>query len=242
MRIEFASDELGGITPDNTFKLFRYNGTNWINQGGTWTDAAVDYVELSDITTFSPWTTGSSSVPLPVTLIRFDAKRMNDIAVLLTWETATEINNKGFEVEQSEDGLTYEKIAFIDGRGNSTSLNNYHLSFINPNDVYVRLKQVDMDGKFSYSPILFVEGITNKLYFAPNPTTNVLHLIGDVKADALFSLEVIGTSGQIIWQGKGKAIDIENDLNLALKNFKAGLYLFRLQTAGKVSVQKMVKQ
>lgn len=243
MRIEFAPDELDNITPDNMLKLFRYNGTSWENQGGNWTNAMVDYVELTNITTFSPWTVGTEATPLPITLVHFEGKRTEGTNfVLLTWTTATEINNKGFEIEQSEDGTDFHQIGFVDGRGNSSTLNNYHFSFNNPNALYVRLKQMDLDGKFSYSPIRFVEGTASKLYFAPNPINNEVHLQGNIKADDVLNLEVVGTVGRILWRGKGKAIEVENDLNIALRNLKAGLYLFRLQANGKMTVQKMVKQ
>jgi hypothetical protein len=200
------------------------------------------YVEATGINGFSDWTIGSSSSPLPITLVSFNASRINTDEVQLTWTTATEINNKGFEVEQSEDGTNFQQIGFVDGKGNSTTIQQYSHTTIQPNSNYYRLKQIDYDGKFSYSPIRYVEGTASKLYFAPNPTTNEVHLKGNIKADDVLNLEVVGTDGQILWRGKGKATEVENSLNIALKNFKAGLYLFRLQTNGKMTIQKLIKQ
>jgi hypothetical protein len=120
---------------------------------------------VSDVSfpNYSPITYGAetSSNPLPIDLVDFDAKLQNN-ATYLTWTTLSETNNDYFEVERSSNGVNYEKIATIDGAGNSVIPIQY--SHIDnspfPGVSYYRLRQVDLDGQFTYSEVVTIE---NKL-------------------------------------------------------------------------------
>jgi hypothetical protein len=245
MRIEFAADELGGITPDNTFKLFRYNGTAWVNQGGTWTDAGVDYVQLGGINAFSPWTTGSGSGPLPISLVKFETQRIDNQLVSLTWQTASETNNRGFEVEQSNDGQTFQKVGFVDGNNNSNQIRNYSFLIANSKAAYYRLKQVDFDEKFSYSPIRFVGADARAragLVVSPNPTTTRVRLRFEQSASQeVLHLIIYNAQGGLVWEGKGKLADLEAEVNRQLLQQPNGLLYLRLRSQVGVFEQKLVK-
>lgn len=104
-----------------------------------------------------------SDVPLPVELTSFTAN-LNGNGVLLQWETETEVNNYGFEVERNvsysdQNDNIWEKISFLPGHGNSNSPKYYEfMDEINDFDfnsnvisISYRLKQIDLDGKFEYS-------------------------------------------------------------------------------------------
>jgi hypothetical protein len=247
MRIEFATDELGGITPDNTFKLFRYNGTTWVNQGGTWTNAAVDYVELANINAFSPWTTGSGSGPLPVSLMKFEVQRLDNQRVVLNWQTALEVNNKGFEVEQSDNGTDFQKIAFVDGRVNSNTIQQYNHIAIQPLSAYYRLKQLDLDGKFSYSPIRFVGAGESQAGFgvSPNPSISKLQRVRlrfeQGASNEVLHLILYDAQGKLVWESKGKLADLEDEINATIPQQANGLLYLRLQSRVGSFEQKMVK-
>jgi hypothetical protein len=243
MRIEFASDELGGITPDNSFKLFRYDGATWTNQGGTWTDAVVDYVQLSGITAFSPWTAGSNSAPLPITLSKFEAQRLDNQLIMLKWQTLSEINNRGFEVEQSNDGQYFQKVGWVDGAGSSSSTKNYQWVITNENAAYYRLKQTDLDDKFTYSPIRFV-GASEQLglQVCPNPATIRVSLKFEQAANQeVLHLGLYNAQGSLIWEGRGKLQELENALNQQLPQQANGLLYLRLRSQVGVFEQKMLK-
>lgn len=123
------------------------------------------------------------SVALPVELISFEA-RSSESDAILTWETATEINNELFVVERSIDGFSFQEIGKVDGAGSSTEVNDYHFvdSEIGVTEklAYYRLKQVDFDGSYSYSEIRAVkwddtkEQISITLY--PNPAHDIINL------------------------------------------------------------------
>ena len=98
-----------------------------------------------------------NSVPLPLTLTRFTANRDNDASVL-QWETAQEQNTLDFVVQRSTDGQNYASIGTVAAAGNSSSARNYEFTdqTPQPNANYYRLKQTDIDGTFTYSPISVV--------------------------------------------------------------------------------------
>ena len=124
-------------------------------------------------------------VALPVELSSFSAL-INKNVVNLKWQTKTEINNYGFEVERASSSTSpiqgWEKIAFVNGHGNSNSPKDY--SFVDKNPAggskfIYRLKQIDTDGKFEYSKEVEIELVPDEFklfqnYPNPfNPVTNI---------------------------------------------------------------------
>ena len=98
-----------------------------------------------------------TSVPLPLTLTRFTANRDNDESIL-QWQTASEQNTLDFVIERSPDGQTYTPIGTVNAAGNSTAAKDYSFDdrTPQPNANYYRLKQTDVDGQFTYSPVCVV--------------------------------------------------------------------------------------
>jgi outer membrane protein assembly factor BamB len=95
---------------------------------------------------------------LEVELTSFQAQQTAD-GVLLTWQTASETRNLGFEVQWSPDGRTFAALAFISGHGTTTISQNYQ--FLHRDikaKAYYRLQQLDADGQIHFSPILAVAG------------------------------------------------------------------------------------
>jgi hypothetical protein len=99
----------------------------------------------------------TNSTPLPVELISFEAKAM-DNHNLLTWTTASEINNDHFVIEKSSDGISFLEIGTERGMGNSTVAHEYFFRDfeIENGTTFYRLKQVDFDGTDNYSSIATV--------------------------------------------------------------------------------------
>ncbi|WP_375434045.1 Ig-like domain-containing protein [uncultured Hymenobacter sp.] len=149
---------------------------------GSYTVTVATTDEFGGVTT-QPVTFVVGARPLPVTLISFEAVAKGRDAQL-SWATATEKNNVGFEVERSIDGRHFEKIGMVDGRGNSTSRQQY--SFVDAKAaavapmLYYRLKQLDLDGSTNYTPIQVVSFNPTKGVFEltlhPNPASSELHL------------------------------------------------------------------
>ncbi|MFT5646183.1 MAG: hypothetical protein ACI976_000861, partial [Aureispira sp.] len=115
----------------------------------------------TEITSFSSFTVEDIKEILPIKLLFFEAHRLDKNNVQLNWATESELNNQGFDIERMLDTETaFRAIDWVDGAGNSTSLLNYSLNDPNPHQgiSYYRLKQIDFDGSYTYSPIRAVEG------------------------------------------------------------------------------------
>lgn len=133
---------------------------------------------------------------LPVELTSFTGKVLGN-NIHLYWETATEVNNFGFDIERKKKKqVNWEKISFIQGFGNSNVSHKY--KYIDENlpagDYAYKLKQIDTDGKFEYSEIVFVT-VTDKLSFDlmqnyPNPFNPVTEIIYSIPAQSNYQNEI----------------------------------------------------
>lgn len=116
--------------------------------------------------------------PLPVTLVSFTAAAAPNRAVRLDWQTASEVNNDYFEVQRSLDGQQFTALSQVKGHGTPGQASAYSFTDAAPGDAatcYYRLRQVDLDGSFSFGPVRAV-GLAPgsslvQLAVAPNPTT-----------------------------------------------------------------------
>lgn len=165
---------------------------------------------------------------LPVTLANFDAAQKNG-KVTLTWNTIMELNNDGFEIERRIGNGSYQKIAFIDSKAPDGNGAAYSYIFDDntalPKGVtYYRLKQIDFDGRATYSEIRAVRSANGTLLLSvyPNPSrgiTNVAIPAGIGAVDVTLT-DFIGKSLQQ-WNGL-------NTSNLQLSNLKPGMYTLRV--------------
>ena len=116
---------------------------------------------------------------LPVTLISFEGKRINNTTVILNWKTANELNNKGFELERSLGNANlFNEVAFIPSNGGNTLVKKYDFPDFNDyqGDSYYRLTQTDFDGKLTYSKVIVVGGSNTdpSIVLYPNPASSNL--------------------------------------------------------------------
>ncbi len=165
-----------------------------------------------------------------------NAERTDAENVQVHWTTSQEQNNRGFEVQTSPNGSSFEAVGFVEGRGNTNSMSSYNTSFMNPNDVYVRLKQVDFDGKFSYSPVVFVKGSeTLKIY--PNPSQGTFTVEAG-KAKERVPIKILTMQGIEIWQN---TLPESNTGKHTLQtNLPTGTYILQVLKAGKWQTHKII--
>lgn len=163
----------------------------------------------SGVTTFATFTLSEQQTPLPVKLISFEAKRTGTNA-LVTWATAVEISNSGFEVQVSTDGTTFRKLAFLASQAiNSTSVLKYSFLDEELNKTgtrYYRLRQIDEDGKDDFSPVRVVSfsaanaNQATTLTSYPNPFNNsdlpVILVQSATAGDA--TLQVMDMMGRVV--------------------------------------------
>jgi hypothetical protein len=146
--------------------------------------------------------TQTISATLPLTLLSFTGKAMNEQEVLLQWITAGEFNTKDFEVEWNDDGQHFSKIAVLPAAGNSSQ--NLHYSYLHKlpfdGNNYYRLKMFDIDGRFTYSPVIKIKiAITkDKIVVFPNPDNDLLQLQVQAVRNEAISFHLYSADGKAI--------------------------------------------
>jgi len=188
---------------------------------------------------------------VPVELTAFSGKFQNS-KIFLSWTTATEKNNNGFAIERSKDKKVFSKIGFIKGKGTTTQKNNYSYSDENliADNYYYRLKQIDLDGSFSYSNIIEVSAqlpITFELLQNyPNPFNPETHISFTLPTDSKVSLTVFNVLGELV------ETMINNDLAAGkhtvvfdASKYVSGVFFYKLNSfqndgSNHSSVKKMI--
>ncbi|MBL7762660.1 MAG: T9SS type A sorting domain-containing protein [Chitinophagaceae bacterium] len=168
---------------------------------------------------------------LPVRLDFFNAKQSGE-QVKIDWATQSESNSDRFEVERSTNGKDFKVIATIRAAGNSTLTQNYSAIDNNPENGnnYYRLRQVDLDGKFTYSMIKTLKWSTLELVkLYPNPVRNMVNV--------RFTPERNETTAITLFDGSGKTLQRRNIAAVAGSNMVTawnveglapGIYFFRI--------------
>ncbi len=210
--------------------------------------------DAQTVSSATPILTITNSV-LPISLLNLNGVLNSNMTVSLNWSTATETNNKGFEVERSEinSGSGWTDIGFVNGAGNSNVTNNYSFDDKNIalNTIYAyRLKQVDIDGKFTYSPEVAIRvkdlqksQLLMSVY--PNPLASNSTIQYNIPETGMVSLAIYNTAGQkliTLVNANQPAGSYFSPINQSILNLKPGVYVCELTTdAGTVS-SKFVKK
>lgn len=184
---------------------------------------------------------------LPVELTSFTAKSSTN-QVNLTWTTATEINNSGFEIQKSTDGSEFVSVGFIKGNGTTTEPKAYSFVDNHLNNVtgklYYRLKQIDYNGAFNYSDIVEVvidlplEYSLNQNYPNPfNPSTKIKY---SVPEQNLVSIVVYGVTGEEIATLVNEVKEAGNyEIEFNALQLSSGVYFYRMTSGDFTSVKKL---
>lgn len=202
------------------------------------------------------WNEGDSyfsytvEAPLPVQLTTFISSTKNN-NIQLAWKTATEVNNYGFEIERASvipSGVEgWEKIGFIQGNGNSNSPKHYTFkdSPIGGTKFHYRLKQIDFDGKFEYSPIIEVElelpssFSVQQNYPNPfNPTTTIKY---ELPENSFVAIKVYDSLGRelksLVNQNQDKGVQ---QITFDAGELPSGIYYYTLKAGNYSASKKML--
>ncbi|OYU95748.1 MAG: hypothetical protein CFE21_11460 [Bacteroidetes bacterium B1(2017)] len=197
---------------------------------------AVTFNNVSNFGQFMLASNGNS--PLPVTLLSFGGNRVGE-DVNLNWITANETNNRGFSIERGINSLDFEEIGFVSSKViNSNKKVSY--AFADPNapntNLYYRLKQLDMDGKYSYSPIVSIKGSVSEptTVAYPNPFSNKIYI--DTKANETVLVTIYDVQGRKVWT---KEIFSAGRIEIPAANeLESGIYFIQLNEQQAVKLVK----
>jgi hypothetical protein len=175
------------------------------------------------------------NVGLPIKLVSLTAQSIDNKYIALQWITAEEIDNKGFEVQRSIDGVDFSPIGWIDaqGTGNTTTGYSYHYEDASVEagiTYYYRLHQVDKDGKTDDTYIVDAQlssamgdGLTLSSIY-PNPSTGTTHIKINSPTDMPLTIELYNMIGQLLDHQGFNAPAGQSTLALRTTTLPAGNY------------------
>lgn len=186
----------------------------------------------------------STVVPVELSSFNVSADKNN---VNLVWRTATELNNKGFEIERKSAGGEFGKIAFVNGNGTTTETNSYTYTDKDvPNGKYsYRLKQIDFDGESSFSKAIEVKidlakkFILEQNYPNPfNPSTSIKFDLPKTSQVKLFIYDILGNAVETLVNSQLTGGRYSIEWNAA--EFPSGVYFYKLETPDYTRTNKMI--
>jgi hypothetical protein len=185
----------------------------WNPLTGVWqlpvlgTGSASYTVTVNNTNGYGPWTLVNYSSPLPVTLVDFKAFREGD-NVNVKWNTASELNNSGFDVERSADGRHFDRIGTVLGAGTTSVAQHYSFPDFSPLPglSYYRLKQIDFDGQFTYSDLAAIRfGTGTDGFIYPQPASGVLYWETAADNTNPLNFNIFNSAGALVHQEQGGA-------------------------------------
>ncbi len=246
--VELYYDTNDGVFDFANLKVIKSSGSDcpsvWINVGGTANANNTGSIVSGSFASFSVFTLGNiegGGNPLPIQLSNFSASCEND-RHHLQWTTLSELNNKHFEIEQSVDAKVWNKIGLIVGAGTAITPNRYSFTTSANQDYYYRLKQVDFDARFEYSPVVFIKSCDVRkisIQINPNPVHESINIqyTGINQNDVVFAIirDLIGQQVVATYSNSTKTINTQT--------LPPGMYMLQLVlNDGRNYYQNFVKQ
>lgn len=173
---------------------------------------------------------------LPLKLISFTGRLINDNEAVLNWQSSGEANESRFEIAWSSDKKYWQTIGTI-AAANNDSISSYFWKYSQPSLInFYRLKIIDNVGRFTYSSIIRINGSDKAIVIYPNPAKNnvIISSFSDKPATVVFS----NSSGKIMLR---KTIN-EPVSSIDISGFTPGNYIIRIIRNGKATVYQLVKQ
>jgi len=248
----FISGQIGWYVNNNEIFHSTNGGNNWILQNSNTTNELYNIFFLDNN---NGWAVGENGTILhtnnggiPVELINLTATIFGN-EVILNWTTASETNNRGFEILRSSQNYNneWETIGFVNGHGTTTELQFYSFTdeSVTPGKFQYRLKQIDFDGNFEFSEVVEVEiGIPKEFsleqnYPNPfNPSTNIGFQIASFGFVTLKVYDILGNEIATLVNEEKPAGEYEVEFDGS--ELTSGIYFYKLISGNYVETKKMI--
>lgn len=174
--------------------------------------------------------------PFPVGLLDFQANLQADATVLCQWSTANEVNSDRFIIERSANGEQYEELGVVPGAGNTSQTQSYNLPDFEPYRglSYYRLKQIDVDGTFTYYPAVnvFVPEEVHRLTVKafPNPATEYFTIEMNSAVAIPAKIHIHTLQGALLHSFPMQLERGDNQYKVDARDLSAGIYLISVVT------------
>jgi hypothetical protein len=192
--------------------------------------AKLSYSALPATTCFNPGTSGSpmtlAAITLPVTFISFTGNRKDNATNILNWDVSQATGNAGYAIERSADGNKFNQVNFIPDANSSSAEESYTATDDKAGIYpwYYRLRQVDINGNYSYSKTIFIKGDKNNAWrvFA-SPDGSSIHVYTNIAGNTA-TFQLLSSSGQ---EMMNKTIN-NSVIELPVNNLSKGIYHYRI--------------
>lgn len=238
--------------PQSGFTIMsKYLSNPWTLEGVCVPASPITAIQRSGMTTLNTGlqlAIAQALTPLPIDLLSFDAYPKAK-SITLKFVTASEVNNRGFEIQRSLSPPEFKNIGWVDGHGTTSEIHEYSFDdrdVVPNNTYYYRLKQIDFDGKSEFSEIVAAK-ITGSNFFMnviPNPYSGKTNITFSLESEADVSIEVLNTMGQrvaILDQGMKAKGDYRYDFSAKEKGYATGMYTVRVTVNGEVHSKRIVE-
>jgi hypothetical protein len=238
-----------GISDESALKLLSRSNIS----DPSWMDVAATLNDITNTLTKTDQTgteytlSNFADDALPVELSLFTAT-LNGGNVELRWRTETEVNNYGFDIECSKKNEDWERIAFVEGFGNSNSPKDYNFTDTQLSELgeyQYRLKQIDNDGTFEYSQIISINvGIPNHYSLSqnyPNPFNPETRIDFTLPEKQKVVVRIYNMLGELVREIVNKEIEAGSySIRFNSTGLASGVYVYRLETSSYVASRKMM--
>lgn len=189
----------------NQIKVVNYFGGLWTDRGGSATGniLTTGVITASGVGSFGFYTFGSTDWFVPLQFLKFTAQRKQNYSQL-DWSTARELNAEKYEIERSEDGISYRSIGIVLAH-NAGGTNNYQYNdaLLLNGTAWYRIRSVDKNGRYNYSTVAVVSDRSKEggLYVINNPVYQFIHISTGSAYAGSYEYSLINTAGQLVQKG-----------------------------------------
>ncbi len=224
-------------------------GTDWLNEGATTVmgNTTIGSVRSALISNWSPFTLGFvQPTALPLNLLSFSGKKVEN-GNMLNWKTSHEVNASHFEIERSADSKSFIKIGTTKANGGPAEKVGYEFldqtNLANEKGAYYRLRMVDLDGKYNYSKIIYLENLAEKTIISeayPNPAFDNFTKI-DINTNQAGEWQVnqLDIAGKLIFSNNYQLNNGHNTLEIS--NLTKGMNIIQIRNNEEVFVRKVIR-
>lgn len=257
VRLKYKPFQMGNIPSETDIKLANRMTSGayswWFNNSTmSFLDTVNNIFGMNNVLDATSFTgTTDIATPLPVKLTSLRAVKQNTDAVL-SWITASERNASHFVVERSMDRRNFEAAGSVRATGNSSVSNSYQFTDNNigrvamGKTVYYRLRIVDADGKFEYSPMVavsFDDRTRPALNVYPNPFTANVSINVTADVDAKATITIVDLYGKTVAEMAREVVKGDNLIQIdTLQNLAPGVYFVKVNAGNSEMVTKLIKE
>jgi hypothetical protein len=200
-------------------------------------------VFTANFTGFSRFFLVDAGVTLPIELTDFSARVNNEQNTVLNWITASEQNNRGFDVEASRDGLNFALLGTVASKGNSNAPQQYEYLHIKPQQgtTWYRLKQTDWDGRFTYSRIVFVnldKGLVRSFVYPVPAKDRITINFGSMITKG--QIDIFSVDMKVLQHENITGLSARKDINIS--SLPAGVYFLRFSDGTVNEITRFIKE